>query len=117
MKDILDFTEGKFVYIKRQALAEAIDSKIKSAVLIEMDEIKTKLTKLVKSKDNGVNLLIALRRDKVHYSEAAMYVDACLDRYTFLEDQLQDLKRTLATLPSGELNVKLSFEQAVYYGL
>lgn len=117
MKDMLDFTEGKFIYVKRQALASAIESKIKNAILLEMDTLRRKLTKLVKSKENAVNLLVALRRDKSNYSEAALYVDACLERFNFLEEQLEDLQRTLVTLPAGDLNVKLTDAQARYYGL
>lgn len=117
MKDILDFTEGKFVYIKRQLLADAINGKIKNAVIPEMQVLRKKLTKLVKSKENAVDLLIALRRDRSNYSEAALYVDACLERFNFLEEQLEDLQRTMNTLPSGDMNVKLTDDQARYYGI
>lgn len=117
MKDVLDFTEGKYIYIKRSVLAQAIDAKIKNAIVQELDVLRAKLTKLVKSKENAVKLLVALRRDKSNYSESALYVDACLERFNFLEEQLEDLQRTLATLPQGDINIKLTDKQARYYGL
>lgn len=116
-KNVLDFTEGKIIYVKRALLAAAIEAKIKNALIPELAALKEKLTKIVKNRDNAVNLLIALRRDKGEYSENALYVDACLERTHILELQLEDLKRTQNTLPLGEINIKLTDELARYYGL
>jgi len=116
-KNVLDFTNGKTLYINRADLAAAIEHKVRNSMLPELSELKEKLTKLVKSRDNAVNLLIALRRDKTEYSEKALYVDACLERIHMLEVEVEDLNRTMNTLPRGDVIVKLTDEQARYYGL
>ena len=116
-KNVLDLTEGKIIYVKRALLLAAIEAKVKNALVPEIDALKEKLTKIVKNRDNAVSLLIALRRDKEDYSENALYVDACIERIHTLELQLEDLKRTLQTLPVGDISIKLTDALARHYGL
>lgn len=116
-KNLLDFTEGKSIYVKRDILAKAIEYRLRNALLPEITALREKLTKLVKNKENAVKLLIALRRSKESYSENALFVDSCLDRIHALEEEAEDLSRTMKTLPSGDVTVKLTDDQARYYGL
>ena len=113
---VLDLTSAKCVYVDRDDLAKVIHAKIKNDVIPEIDSLTEEVTKCIKNRGSAVKLLIALRRDRESYSERAIFIDACLERIHSLEVKLEDLNRTLHTLPTGAV-IKLTFEQAKYYGL
>ena len=117
-QQILDYTESKSIYVDRQTLLEAIESQIKNHLVPELNALKAKMGKIIKSRENALDLLIAMRRDKEHYNENTLYVDACLERIHAIELRVEDLHRTKANMPKGDkLTIRLTFDQSRYYGL
>ena len=116
-KNVLDYTEAVHVTVARKNLTEAIEHRIRNELLPEINAIKVRLEKLIKNRENGLQILMALRRDPSEFSENTMLVDACLTRIRAMEIQVEELNRVATTLPSGEMHIRITMEQVKYYGI